>query len=110
MCVREDKQHRSRTLSERKRQRDREREERERRERQGDRETERQRQRERACHIGNMNWGGNHYFKGTIITKLKEIFNFGPQEMEALTYIGTGLEQNSDFCVKIDQNSYVDSI
>ena len=103
MCVREDKQHRSRALSERKRQRDREREER-------DRETERQRQRERACHIGNMNWGGNHYFKGTIITKLKEIFNFGPQEMEALTYIGTGLEQNSDFCVKIDQNSYVDSI
>ena len=104
MCVREDKQHRSRTLSERKRQRER----REREER--DRETERQRQRERACHIGNMNWGGNHYFKGTIITKLKEIFNFGPQEMEALTYIGTGLEQNSDFCVKIDQNSYVDSI
>ena len=104
ICVREDKQHRSRTLSER--DRETEREKRERGERQGDRETET----ERACHIGNMNWGGNHYFKGTIITKLKEIFNFGPQEMEALTYIGTGLEQNSDFCVKIDQNSYVDSI
>ena len=25
-----------------------------------------------ACHVDNMIWGGDHYFKGTIITKLKE--------------------------------------
>ena len=63
-----------------------------------------------ACHIDNMVWGGNQYFKGTIITKLKKIFNFGPEEMEAFRYIGIGLKQNSNFSVKIDQNSYIDSI
>ena len=41
---------------------------------------------------------------------MKEIFNFGPEEMEAFTYIGIGLKQNSDFSVKMDQNSYIDSI
>ena len=30
--------------------------------------------------------------------------------MEAFTYIGIGLRQNSDFSVKINQNSYIDSI
>ena len=57
-----------------------------------------------------MIWGGNQYFKEIIITKLKEILNFGPEEMEAFTYIGIGLKQNSDFSAKIDQNSYIDSI
>ena len=57
-----------------------------------------------------MIWGGNQYFKGTIITKLKEIFDFGPEEMEAFRHIGIGLKQNSNFSVKIDQNSYIDSI
>ena len=57
-----------------------------------------------ACHVDDMIWGGNQCFKETIITKLKEFFNFNPQEMEALTYIGTGLKQNSDFSVKVDQN------
>ena len=37
---------------------------------------------------------GYQYFKGTIITKSK-IFNFGPEEMEAFTYIGIELKQNS---------------
>ena len=57
-----------------------------------------------------MIWGSNLYFKGTIITKLKEIFNFCSEEVKAFTYIGIGLKQNSDFSVKIDQNSYIDSI
>ena len=48
-----------------------------------------------------MIWRDNQYCKGSIITKLKEIFNFGPEEMEAFTYIGTGLKQKSDFSVKI---------
>ena len=30
--------------------------------------------------------------------------------MEALTYIGIGLKQTSDFSLKIDHNSYIDSI
>ena len=63
-----------------------------------------------ACHIDDVIWGGNQYFKGTIITKLKEICNFGLEEMEALTCIGIGLKQNSDFSVTIDENSYIDSI
>ena len=63
-----------------------------------------------ACHMDDMIWGGNQYFKETIITKLKEIFNFGSEEMEAFTYIGIELKQNSDFSVKIDQNPYIDSI
>ena len=62
-----------------------------------------------ACHVDNMIWRGNQYFKETITTKLKEIFQFGPEEMEALTYIGLGLKQNLDFGVKIDQNSYINS-
>ena len=45
-----------------------------------------------ACHIDDMIWGGNQYFKGTIISKLKEIFNFGHEEMEAFTYIETKLK------------------
>ena len=57
-----------------------------------------------------MIWGGNQYFKGNIITILKEIFNFGPEEMEASTYIGIRLKQNSGFSIKIDLNSYIDSI
>ena len=57
-----------------------------------------------------MIWGGNQYFNGTIITKLKEIFNFGSEEMKAFAYIGIGLKQNSDFSVKIDQNLCIDSI
>ena len=35
-----------------------------------------------ACHVDNMTWGCNQYFKGTIIPKLKEIFNFGPEEIQ----------------------------
>ena len=35
-----------------------------------------------ACHVDNMIWGCNQYFKGTIIPKLKEIFNFGPEEIQ----------------------------
>ena len=31
-----------------------------------------------ACHIDDVILGGNQYFNGIIITKLKEIFNFGP--------------------------------
>ena len=46
-----------------------------------------------------MIWGGNQYFKETIITKLKEIFNFGSEEMEEFTYIGIELKQNSYFNV-----------
>ena len=45
-----------------------------------------------ARHVENMIWGGNQYFKGSIITKLKDIFNFGPGEMEAFTYIGIELK------------------
>ena len=45
-----------------------------------------------ACHIERMIWGDNQYFKISIITKLKDIFNFGPGEMEAFTYIGIGLK------------------
>ena len=45
-----------------------------------------------------------------IINKLKEIFSFDSEEMKAFTYIGIGFKQNSNFSVKIDQNSYVDSI
>ena len=60
-----------------------------------------------ACHMDEMIWGGNQYFKETIITKLKEIFNFGSEETEAFKYIGIGLKQNSDFSVKIDQNSRI---
>ena len=52
-----------------------------------------------ACHIDEMIWGGNQYFKETIITKLKEIFNFGSEEMEEFTYIGIELKQNSYFNV-----------
>ena len=63
-----------------------------------------------ASHMDEIIWGGNQYFKETIITKLKEIFNFGSEEMEAFTYIGIELKQNSDFSVKIDQNSYIGSI
>ena len=63
-----------------------------------------------ACHIDDMVWGGKQYFKATIIAKLKQIFHFGPEEMEVFTYIGIGLKQNSNFSVKIDQNSYNDSI
>ena len=57
-----------------------------------------------------MIWGGNKYFNGTIIAKLKEIFNFGPEKMEAFTYIGIRLKQNSDFSIKIDLNSCIASI
>ena len=63
-----------------------------------------------ACHVDDMTWGGNQYFKETIITKLKEFFSFSPQEVEEFTCIGTGLIQNSDFSVKVDQNPYIDSI
>ena len=52
-----------------------------------------------ACHVDDMIWGGNQYFKETIITKLKEIFNFGSEEMEEFTYIGIELKQNSYFNV-----------
>ena len=55
-----------------------------------------------------MIWGGNKYFNGTIFAKLKEIFNFGLEKMEA--YIGIRLKQNSDFSIKIDVNSYIASI
>ena len=63
-----------------------------------------------AGHADDMIWGGNQYFKGTIITKLKEIFNFGLEEKEAFTYTGIGLKQNSDFILKIGQNPYINSI
>ena len=62
-----------------------------------------------ACHVDDTR-EGNQYFKETIITKLKEIFNFGSEETEAFKYIGIGLKQNSGFSVKIDQNPYIDSI
>ena len=41
---------------------------------------------------------------------MKDILNFGPEEMEEFPYIGTELKQNSDFSVKIYQDSYIDSI
>ena len=44
-----------------------------------------------GCHVDDIILGGNQYFKGTIITKLKEIFKFGPEVMEAFTDIGTPL-------------------
>ena len=40
-----------------------------------------------ACHIVDMILGGNQYFKETIIATLKETFSFGPEEMDAFTYI-----------------------
>ena len=61
-----------------------------------------------ACHVNDI-WEGNQYFKETIITKLKEIFNSG-STFSTFTYIGIGLRQNSNFSVKIDQNSYINSI
>ena len=63
-----------------------------------------------AHYVDDMIWGGNKYFNGTIIAKLKEIFNFGPEKMEAFTYIGIRLKQNSDFSIKIDLNSCIASI
>ena len=38
------------------------------------------------------------------------MYNFGSEEIEAFTYVGIGLKQNSNVLVKIGQNSYIDSI
>ena len=38
------------------------------------------------------------------------MYNFGSEEMEAFTYVGIGLKQNSSVLDKIGQNSYIDSI
>ena len=41
---------------------------------------------------------------------MKDILNFGSEEMEEFTYTGTELKQNSNFSVKIYQDSYINSI
>ena len=43
-----------------------------------------------ACQVDNMIWWGNQHFKETVITILKKVFCFSPEEIKAFTYIGIG--------------------
>ena len=49
-------------------------------------------------------------FEINTINKLKHTFQFGCEEIETFTYTGTGLVQDSDFGISINQNNYISSI
>ena len=53
---------------------------------------------------------GDEMFKTNIINKLKHTFQFGCEEIQAFTYIGKELVQDSDFSITINQNNYINSI
>ena len=57
-----------------------------------------------------MIWEGNEMFKTNNINKLKHTFQFGCEEIEAFTYIGIELVQDSDFSININQNNYISPI
>ena len=49
-----------------------------------------------ACHVEDMIWGGNQYFKDNIIKNLKKNLTLGPEEIETFTYTGIEIKQNLD--------------
>ena len=62
-----------------------------------------------ACHVDDI-WGENQYFKGTIFLKKFSTLVLKKWKHSHITYIGIGLKQNANFRMKIDQNSYINSI
>ena len=63
-----------------------------------------------ACHVDNMIWGRDGMFKTNTINKLNHTFQFECEEIEAFTYTGIELVQDSDFGISINQNNYINSI
>ena len=57
-----------------------------------------------------MIWGGDEMFETNTINKLKHTFQFECEEIEAFTYTGIELVQDSDFGISINQNNYINSI
>ena len=63
-----------------------------------------------ACHVDDMIWGGNQYFKENIIDSLKKTFKFGPEEVDTFTYIGIELKQDQNCNIIVNQDTYINSI
>ena len=49
-----------------------------------------------AVHVDDFLWAGSEAFEGTVVVKLRKLFNVGKEECEAFKYIGLGLSQDEE--------------
>ena len=62
-----------------------------------------------ACFVDDVLWGGDTKFEN-IVNKLKQMLYISSEYKQVFDYIGTKLEQRSDFSKIITQKDYIDII
>ena len=63
-----------------------------------------------VLYVDDIMWSGDEITMRPIISKLKNTFKFSHEDDDTFNYVGVHMSQDSNFCIKIDQLSYVDSI
>ena len=63
-----------------------------------------------AVHVDDFLWSGTKYFEKTVISKLRDIFLIGKEDMKTFKYLGLDIVHTKTGDIEVFQDKYTDAI